>query len=274
MNRKIKKEVQADHKLSLEQELELLSSGELDLMKRYLGNYTLYPQAQIELVKMNDLDLLKAYCSERKRWLCEDAEILLLQTAGRAIVSYYISNFGLHDKAEAELIDARLCLPYTQNNELIKQYVKRGKMCYAAEKKLLYSGKKDVILCYLEKTSLDVPLQLKLFGLDRDYIVLYIKEHNLCAEAQEKLLESNDKDLLELYVKYHPFFTERLQIDFFKKATFEIINEYCQRWQLTNGAQIELVKNYDWNLVKTYLNNFELCNHAWQLFMTKIHIGL
>ena len=267
MNRKIKKMVLDDQKLSLEQELELLASDEHELIERYLSKCVLYTEAEIALVKLNNLDWLKLYCEHLSGWLHEGTEVFLLQTGNAEAIGYYISHFGLYIKSEMILLDLK-------DNRLIKKYLKRSKMSFEAEKKLLNSGRKNLILYYLEKTYLDTPLQLELFGLDKDYIYLYIRKHNLSVEAQEKLLEINDKEMIDLYVKHHPFVTEKLQIDFLKKATFETINEYCMRWQLSNVAQIELVKNLDWELVKTYLNRFELCNHAWQLFMTKIHIGL
>ncbi len=94
-------------KLTEEQECLWVFYGELEQVRQYLSDCTVfYEAAECRLIDRGDLQLFTFYLNKISVWggLAEDSEIYLIQKGTMAQVELYLKDYSLFEKSERELV--------------------------------------------------------------------------------------------------------------------------------------------------------------------------
>ena len=131
--KKIKEKIENLQLLDFREQIRLIVSDDVELLKNYL-DYSYDPfdcEAQIVLVRIGNFDMVNAYTDRFD--LCAEAAVALVRGKNVELILSYINGANFCPEAEIELIKFG-------NEELIKSYYKSYEFCDEAELEFIKLG--------------------------------------------------------------------------------------------------------------------------------------
>lgn len=177
-------------RLSPEEEIKLVRSGDMDLFRQYIEQHLLSHVAQMEMFATGNLGMLLEYV---KVWpFCPNAEVAMLELGNKDLLREY--SFSLHPDAQLKLLELG-------DWDLVKRYLNKFYFTSAvAESKFLQCGDYDLLKWYMEKNYLHPNSEVKLVKLGNVQLIKdYIQICPLSKAARLELTNLKGSNLAEFH---------------------------------------------------------------------------
>lgn len=234
-------------KFSSQEELEIIRSGDEKKIKAMLL-YPLHSASEVELVKTGNADLIKKYIKRYKFSL--SAELALLKTGDEKLIISYLNYWLLKDASQLWLLQ--------HNIELFKKVMNKTVFGGKSQLALIEKCDKELIRTYIKWHWLHESAQLKLFQYGYLDLVKYFisRKNSLCDDAENYLIEQAKRgwnqyvvDLLKYYVRRYSLNASAEKEIMCSDNLRVIAMEYIRRQTLYNATIDLLIERDDAELL-------------------------
>ena len=264
-------------KFSSQEELEIIRSGDEKKIKAML-RYPLHSASEVELVKTGNADLIKKYIKRYKFSL--SAELALLKTGDEELIIFYLNEWLLKETSQLWLLQhnielfkkvmnktvfggkANLALIEKRDTELIHAYIKKHWLHEDAQLKLVQYGYLDLVRYFISRGNslcfgaLNYIIEKAKLGC-KQYISLlryYIrKRYGLRAGAEKEIMCSDNlRDVAKEYIRHQTLYDSTLDM-LIERDDAELLKLCAKSYSFSHGQLLTLLNNGRIDIVKTYL---------------------
>ena len=240
--KKIKERINLISPLNEQEQRAMVATGDVKLFKLYLSkknlSLELSEDAQVDLVRSGNLELVLAYkeefcfCAEAQREIAKSGNIdmiragnifELIKAGNIAFLTEYLPGTILHEQGEFALVRS-------QNVELLKCYLKGFNKYFT-----LYGS---------------VQIELVRMG-NTEMLKAYLANNDFEEAGQREIIKSGNIEIFKIYIARHHFYMD-VEAELFKTHNIEWIELYFNKYHCSSPAENELLKLGDADLIDRY----------------------